>query len=295
MATFRSLVKKGIPIVITLGTTCFFQGPCRAQVVPLTQNAHETGKYESGIALPSSAAAQSDASEATIADPPKPSSSGDDSDWHFDVSPYLWFPGVHGTIGALGRDVSVHATPGDLLSHFRFGLMGFVEARRKWLVLPLDLTWVRLGDSKALPFPILGVTNADLKGGEFILTPKVGVRVLNQERIKIDALTGLRYWHFYESLHFVPSNLNLNFSKSQDWVDPLVGGKITGVPTPKVVLAIFGDVGGWGTGSQLEYQFGGVLGYKIKPKWTLQAGYRHLFVDYRNAGAKVVTVTSGAL
>jgi hypothetical protein len=222
----------------------------------------------------------------------------EDSGWHFAVSPYLWFPGVHGNIGVLDREVSVHATPGDLLSNFRFGLMGAVEARYKRIVLPLDLMWIRLEDDKALPFPNLMATTAKLKGSELLLTPKIGYRLLDEERIKIDALTGFRYWHFSENLKFVPSNLNLNFSGSQNLVDPLVGGRVQLGLTPKIVANILGDVGGWGTGSQLEYQVAGLLGYKIKSKWTLQAGYRYLSIDYRNSnrgGTVVYLITSGVI
>jgi hypothetical protein len=221
--------------------------------------------------------------------------SADDDGWHFAVSPYLWFPGVHGTIGARGRDVSFKASPGDLLSHFRFGLMGVLEARYKRLLLPLDIMWIRLGDNKALPFPNLMVNTAKLKASEFILTPKIGYRVIDQEKIKIDALVGFRYWHFGENLKFVPSNFNLNFSSSQNWVDPVVGGRITGNLSPKVVAVIAGDVGGWGTGSQLDYQVAGILGYRIKPNVTLQAGYRYLYVNYRSGGTIIQPTTSGVL
>ena len=41
----------------------------------------------------------------------------------------------------------------------------------------------------------------------------------------------------------------------------------------------------WGTGSQLEYQVGGVLGYKVKETVAVQAGYRYLNVSYRGGGA----------
>ena len=50
--------------------------------------------------------------------------SGSGGDWQVSVSPYLWLPGVHGTVGAFDRDAGVSASPIDLLSHFRFGLMG---------------------------------------------------------------------------------------------------------------------------------------------------------------------------
>lgn len=222
-------------------------------------------------------------------------STAPDEAWHFSLSPYLWLPGVHGTVGGRGRDISVHASPGDLLSHFRFGLMGTVEARHKRLLLPLDLIWVRLGDNKALPFPNLMATTANLKGSEFILTPAIGFRLLDEEKIKVSALAGLRYWHFGQNLQFTPTRFNLNFSSSQNWVDPVVGGRIELAPSPKLVVTILGDVGGWGTGSQLEYQVAGLLGYRIKPEWILQAGYRYLFVNYRSGGSIVNLTTSGAV
>jgi hypothetical protein len=49
---------------------------------------------------------------------------GNDDQWHFSVSPYLYFPGIHGTVGAFGRDVGFKASAGDLLSNFRFAIMG---------------------------------------------------------------------------------------------------------------------------------------------------------------------------
>jgi hypothetical protein len=218
-----------------------------------------------------------------------------DGDWHLIVAPYLWLTGVHGTIGAFDREVGIHASIGDLLSHFRFGLMGLVEPRYKRLVLPLDIIWARLGDNRAVPLNEAGVTTANIKGGEFILTPKIGYEVIDQEKFKVDFLAGFRYWHFYQDLHFTPSVLGLNFSQSQNWVDPLVGGRIQALLSPKVRITIDGDVGGWGAGSQLDYQVVGLLGYQIKPNWILQTGYRYLYVDYRNGAATVKLTTSGVL
>jgi hypothetical protein len=198
-------------------------------------------------------------------------------------------------VGPRGNGESFRASPGDLLSNARFGLMGAVEARRKRVVVSGDVLWIRLEDDKALPFPRLGAISANMKGTEFFLTPKIGIRVINEEKIKIDALTGFRYWHLGENLKFNPSLLGLNFSGSQDFVDPLVGGRIQAALTPKIVVNVLGDVGGWGTGSQLEYQFAGLLGYRIKPRWTLQAGYRYLFIDYRTSRAFIFNVTTSGV
>src|SRR5580658_9460594 len=60
---------------------------------------------------------------------PQTAAPADDDGWHFAISPYLWFPGLSGTTGALGHNAAVHASPGEILSHFHIGLMGNVEVR----------------------------------------------------------------------------------------------------------------------------------------------------------------------
>ena len=204
--------------------------PCRAQATDYGDDANllEINGVNTTAVPPRLVIAQlQTADSAAPPAPPQTGTANPNDGWHFAVSPYLWFPGVHGTAtGPNGRGLSLRASPGDLLSNFRFGLMGAVEASRNHLVITGDLLWIRLEDNKAVPFPGLAATSATIKASEFFLTPKVGLRLINHEKIKIDALTGLRYWHLGENLKFNPSLLGLNFSGSQDFVDPLVGGRI---------------------------------------------------------------------
>src|SRR5690349_13795640 len=101
-----------------------------------------------------------------------------DEGWHFSVSPYLWFAGSRGAVGGpLGRTVSFHASVGDLLSHFNIGLMGAAEARYGRVLLNGDLIWIRLSDSKAVPFPGLGAVSADARVGQLVWTSKLGYRL----------------------------------------------------------------------------------------------------------------------
>jgi hypothetical protein len=220
----------------------------------------------------------------------------DDQGWHFSVSPYLWFAGAHGTAGALGRDVSIHASAIDLLSHFNIGLMGAAEARHKRFLLNGDLLWIRVSDSKALPFPRLSAVSADARLGQLIWTSKLGYRLIDSKKVKADANVGARFWHLGEKLSFNPSLLGLNFNSSQNWADIVVGGRVQFPLGEKAVIDTLGDVGGWNATSKLDYQFAALLGYKIRPKWTLSAGYRYLFVDYRGANSSVLNlVTSGPI
>jgi len=224
------------------------------------------------------------------------SQASEDGGWHFGLSPYLWFAGSHGTVGALGHNASTHASPGDLLSHADIGLMGAAEARYNRFLLNGDMLWIRLSDSHALPFPALSAVSADVRVGQFLWTSKVGYRAIDRKKIKADANVGVRYWHLGQKLSFNPSTLGLNFNGSQNWADILVGGRVQLPAGKRTVIDVGGDVGGWNATAKLDYQFFAVLGYKICPKVTLSAGYRYLFVDYRPTNLSVYnTVTSGAV
>jgi hypothetical protein len=266
-----------------------------ASVVPVTETA-----------LPNSTSAPTSAitNEPSVADPGGSTSSADsgsdqaggtanDDQWHFATSPYFWIAGIHGALGAFNRNIGFKVSPNDLLSHARFGLMGLTEARRNQLVTNLDLIYLRLGADNQIPFPpSLNSKYANFTLNVVILTPKIGLRLVDEKKIKIDALTGIRYWYFGENLSFNPSTLGLNFSRSQNWVGPVIGGKFEFALSPKIVTTIAGDVGGWG--NKLDYQAVGALGYKLKPNLTLQAGYRQLYVNYPKPRAILDLTVSGA-
>jgi hypothetical protein len=182
-----------------------------------------------------------------------------------------------------GHDAAMHVSPGDLLSHFRIGLMANMEARKNRFVIPLDFMWIKLRADHATPFDP-GVSNVQLDINEVMLTPKAGYRVLDSEKIKIDALAGFRYWHIGPSLTFQPSGILGNISQSANWVDALGAAKIEMPLSEKVAVTIVGDAGGGGANS--DYQVVGVLGYKLK-KVTLQTGWRYLDVNYRGGPPKL--------
>lgn len=218
-----------------------------------------------------------------------------DQGWRLDLSPYLWFAGAHGTVGALGRDASVHASAGDLLSHFNFGLMGASEAQLGRFLLNGDLLWIRLSDGRALPFPGLNATSVDARVGQFVWTSKIGYRLIDRPKLKADANVGARYWHLGQQLSLNPSILGSNINHSESWADIVVGGRVEVPVGQKASITALGDVGGWNATAKLDYQFAGLLNFKISPKWTISPGYRYLFVDYRSRNSIYNMVTPGAV
>jgi hypothetical protein len=205
-----------------------------------------------------------------------------DDQWHIGFLPYLWFAGAHGTTGVRGFNASIHASAGDMLSHFNIGLMGALELRKNRLVLPVDTMWVRLSDSKSLPENVVGVNSIDTRVGQFVLSPKAGYRIIDGEKLKVDGLAGLRYWHLGQKLNFNPTIFD-GVSTSQNWVDALGGGRIQMLLSPKASVTIAGDAGGGGASP--DYQVVGLLGFKVKKNIILQAGWRYLDVHYRNSSS----------
>jgi hypothetical protein len=205
-----------------------------------------------------------------------------DDKWHLAISPYLWFAGVHGTIGARNRSANFDATAGDVLSKLNIGLMGAVEARKRRFVVPIDFMWIKLSDDTATPqSPFPGLTSIKAKATQTIFTPKTGYRVHDSPKLKADALVGLRYWHLSENLSFQPSGLLGNYSQAANFVDVVAGAKISMALSPKASVTILGDAGAGQ--ANLDYQVAGYLGYRIKPAVMLGVGWRYLDINYRPA------------
>jgi len=232
------------------------------------------------------------AAQATSIPAPPQSAMALDDNWHFAISPYLWFAGAHGSAGFRGVNTSYHASFGDIISKFNIGLMGAAEARKKRYVFPVDFMWMKLSDDKALPVNQTGVTSIKAKLTQTVLTPKAGYSFVDQEKLKADATLGIRYWHLGENFSFQPSNINN--SQSANWVDVVAGARFTMPLSPKAMITVLGDAGAGG--ANVDYQVAGLLGYKIKPTVILQLGWRYLDVNYRPSSTFVYDgVTSGIL
>jgi hypothetical protein len=148
-----------------------------------------------------------------LPNPPKPSEEG----WHVGIAPYLWFAGVQGTVGALGHEASVHASFRDIFSYFNIGLMFALEPRYNRIVMPFDFMWMKLSDDKALPFEV-GPTSVKAKLNQVMFAQKIGYRVIDSEKLKVDGLVGFRYWHMGTTLTLQPQVAN-GFYESANWAD----------------------------------------------------------------------------
>jgi hypothetical protein len=246
------------------------------------------GLFASGSAQAFQAPAKADAQAQTTSTPSKTTA---DDDWHVNTNVYLWFAGMHGTIGAEGFQASVHASASDVLSKFNIGFMDSTEFQKKRFVIPIDFMWVKLSDDKAIP--ALPNYSVKAKLTQTIFTPKVGYVLIDHEKLNVQGNVGMRYWHLGTTLELDPQVTGHNIYSPSNWVDVVAGGRISLPLSPKASVSILGDAGAGG--ANLDYQVAGLLFYKIKPKWQLFGGWRYLDVDYQSGTTINDVAQSGLL
>src|ERR1039457_2801605 len=214
-------------------------------------------------------------------------------DWRVGISIYGWFPGLHGTVGALDHNASIHVPFSDVFHTLKGIIPIAVEADKGRFVMPVDFLWMKLGVDNGIPVNDFGQTSINTHLTESILTPKVGYRLYDGEHLKVDALGGIRYWYLGLNNTLEPSGLSR--SRSASWVDGLGGARFILPLGEKASILISGDAGAGG--ANLDYQVLGLLNYKFTPHLGLGLGWRYLYENYRPSNHQFVynTATSGAL
>lgn len=238
--------------------------------------------------------------------------------WRLEITPYAWMPSLSGSSTIKGHTADIDATFfGDLIHREiprqLFGLMTAFEARNDRFAIIGDFTYLLLGASKS------GARSETLDprltlaaGANFETTIKMVITELAgayefarwgspaASSTSVDIYAGGRlWWQQAEASLNVSAALTAllprqtftvsgdrAYAKSGDvtWVDPLVGLRVRHQFMPGQELALSGDVGGFGVGSQFSWQAVGAyrfqLGHAWGATWSGMLGYRALYADY---------------
>jgi hypothetical protein len=284
---FRLLVAATLSLLFC--TTVFAEGPADLAVAgPVAAVPTAT------VAIPDAPAPAADPMPAQGPGPVSPYPTGSTGgDWRVGISIYGWFPGLHGTVGALGHNASIHVPFTDVFHTLKGIIPIAVEADKGRFVMPVDFLWMKLGVDNGIPINDFGQTSINTRLTESIFKPKVGFRLIDADHLKFDALGGIRYWYLSLDNTLEPSGLGT--SKSVQWVDGLGGGRFILPLGEKASVTVAGDAGAGG--SNLDYQLLGLMNFNLSPKFGMAVGWRYLDVDYQPTTNQFVydTVTSGAI
>lgn len=210
--------------------------------------------------------------------------------WQYEFTPYFWGAGMKGDVqgGSLPK-ISVDVGISDILDVLDFGLMGAFEARKgRWGLLfdaiYMDLTMSATA-SRTGPGPIGATATASANFGlkQTVLAAAVAYRAVEGPS-PVDVIGGLRYVKLEAAADiygtFFAQAGTVARSDDQDWVDPYVGARIKYAVNDRWSLTGYGDIGGFGLGSDISWQLSAGASYNFSKSVSGIFGYRIFYVDY---------------
>ena len=88
---------------------------------------------------------------------------------------YGWFPGLHGTVGALGHNASIHVPFSDVFQSLKGIIPIAVEADKGRFVMPVDFLWMKFGVDNGIPINDFGQTSINTRSDTVDLDTEGGI------------------------------------------------------------------------------------------------------------------------
>jgi hypothetical protein len=219
-----------------------------------------------------------------------------EKEWSFTLSTYGWMTAIDGTISAGGRSADVDIAFKDVVKHLDMAFMAAAELRYKRWGFAGDLIYARLSDDIAPPAGIIFSSTHEVVK-ETIGTFLLSYRVVDAKPAYLDLFAGGRVYSFYSEIVLRPNLAQQGFKASgtTTWADPIVGLRGRYYVSPLFFLNAYGDVGGFGTGSELSWQLLGAVGVQAARWCDIQLGYRALRFEYDGARGKQEITTHGPI
>jgi hypothetical protein len=203
-------------------------------------------------------------------------------EWEFALVGYAWLAGAEGETDVIGpaEPVGLDLSFGDVLDSLKFVLMGAAEARRDRLVILGDLTFIHLEANKGIDIREQDFLDAELDSRTAEVTLLGGYRVADKGPVAVDLLAGGRLNHFKGSLLLEGPNRSAEGSIKENWFDLLIAARVQAPLSGKFSLSAYGDIGGFGIGSDLTWQATATVSYRINRRMDAGLGWRHFKVNY---------------
>jgi hypothetical protein len=197
-------------------------------------------------------------------------------EWKHEFAPYLWATGMDGTAGVGPVEASVDVGFSDILDSLEMGFLGTYRATKGPLSLTFDAVYMGLGESVQGPG---GLLTADIDMDQTALEGTVGWALTEQFVV----FGGLRYIDLSVDVQArTPQGDLRSAGGDESWVDPIIGARYTIPFNDQWSLALRGDVGGFGVGSDFAWQAVTAVRWQASPRFGVLAAYRYVDMDYED-------------
>jgi hypothetical protein len=200
------------------------------------------------------------------------------SDGYFTITPYLWLINLSldATLGS--HELEADISTSDLFSKIQFGAMAYIEAGKNgWGVFAQPI-YSGLSDEGTVDVPDVGEREIAWDIDNLWLD----VGGLRQVHRNVWILGGVRY--FYLDSDVTIEDLENDTGGVSTW-NGFVGGRVIVPLSPKLHLAVRGDVG-FGD-SDTNGTFRTALAYFFSPAWAFDVGFDYRKDKYEEEGDQI--------
>jgi opacity protein-like surface antigen len=210
-----------------------------------------------------------------------------------ELTPYAFAAGLYGKTGTQRVLADLNMGFDDILENLQAGFMGTVELRRGRWGFALDGLYFELGDQRANSWQ--GPAGIGSATGELDVTATMQMYQLSGayrvgDGVPIDLIAGARYTQIDTDLNLAATSGGVlpggtrSLSANQNWWDPVIGVRVAVPFAQRWSVLLYGDVGGFGVGSDLTYQGIAGVNWQFSKHFSAKAGYRYLYQDYAKDG-----------
>jgi hypothetical protein len=219
-----------------------------------------------------------------------------DDRWRLTITPYIWLPSISGTMKLeLPRGFGsgkMDTGPDSYLSNLDFvGMLDLQAQKGRWTLL-VDIIYLDFSGDDTAHFPgtLAGsggwAVGADWDLQALVLECAAAYSVYRDNYLNFDVLGGIRYAGIdgkasLDNIGPLPAFVSSRtFSKTESFVDPIVGFKGKFELGKNWYLPYYFDIGGLGVDSDLTLQAFAGIGYRFCDWFSMMLGYRCLYYDF---------------
>ncbi|WP_198370642.1 hypothetical protein [Roseomonas rosulenta] len=217
--------------------------------------------------------------------------------WTFTLSPYVWFSGLGGTVSTPEGSDNFSADFGDIFGTMKFSAMGLFEARRGNFSLVVDTLYLNLQQGVPLPLEGRGAFSGASARTQSAEVSAIGLYTVAEAPVgRLELGGGVRGWWFDTELTLETGHLpGRSVNNSVSWIDPVISARGVLRLNDNLAVTAYGDIGGFGVGSQFTWQAFATLDYRITDNFTASAGFRWIHIDYDKGSSNISLDMAGPI
>ena len=201
-----------------------------------------------------------------------------DDNWHTRLTLYGWLPTIGGTQSGPDEVPLIELEAKSVFDALNAAFFGSAEIRKGKFGLLFDIAYADLssdGQLRRLRLPVEVRTKVTMG------TVAATWRLHEDDRGWVDAVGGLRPYSVEVGGSLtLPIVGKIDRDQTSEWVDPIVGLRGGYQFTDRIGVTALGDIGGFGVGSQLQWELLGTVNYAFTDRFSGLLGYRYISVDY---------------